>query len=68
MDATAALTAQYWWYFATRFTKPDGSSEKTTKLRSRSRNRAGSNTPRTSTSSCGRSVTSSRPSIVFHGA
>ena len=26
VDSTAALTAQYWWYFATRFTRPVGSS------------------------------------------
>ena len=67
VDATAALTAQNWWYLATRLTSPAGSSEKRTKLRTRSRNRAGSKTPRTSTSSWGRSVTTTRPSIVFHG-
>ena len=24
VDSTAALTAQYWWYFATRLTRPCG--------------------------------------------
>jgi len=27
VDSTAALTAQYWWYFATRLINPAGSSE-----------------------------------------
>ncbi len=68
VESTAALTAQYWWYFATRFTSPCGSAVNTTNDRTRSRKRAGSKTPRTRTSSAGRLVTTSRPSIVFHGA
>ena len=32
VDSTAALTAQYWWYFATRLTSPCGSSLKTMKF------------------------------------
>ena len=39
VDSTAALTAQYWWYLATRLTKPSGSSLKTVKFRTMSRNR-----------------------------
>ena len=45
-----------------------GSSLNTMKFRRMSRNRAWSKTPLISTSSAGRLVTTSRPSIVFHGA
>ncbi len=68
--STAVLTAQNWWYFATFFSATAPPSPlNTTKLRTRSRNRALSNTPRTRTSTCGISPdATSVPSIVFHGA
>ncbi len=45
VDSTAALTAQYWWYFAPIFTRPYASSENTTKLRTKSRNTSGREQP-----------------------